>query len=158
MFSKDGKVFPQDMHHVSESDFTWLNWDLPLIFSSVAFLSFSFVAFYFMGKLNVFNENGRGSGTKLSFCLAPIVVATLISISRTCDYHHHYLDVLVGSILGTLVSYMCYRQYYPALDSNTSAKPYPLRNEDNAVVVNCKAEDSNSSDSETQGLLVNNSS
>lgn len=95
--------------------------------STVAFLSFGFVAFYFMGKLKVFNEDGRGSGTRLSYCLAPLMVAVLISISRTCDYHHHYTDVIAGGIIGILVAYICYRQYYPAFDSKLSNLPYPRR-------------------------------
>lgn len=35
-----------------------------------------------------------------------------------------HLDVIVGSILGLSVSYMCYRQHFPALTSQYSHKPY----------------------------------
>lgn len=80
-----------------------------------------------MGKLKIFNEDGRGSGTRMSFCLAPLMVAALISISRTCDYHHHYTDVLAGAIIGTSIAYLCYRQYYPAFDSKLCNLPYPRR-------------------------------
>lgn len=95
--------------------------------ASFAFLSFGFIAFYFMGKLKIFNEDGRGSGTRLSFCLAPLMVAVLISISRTCDYHHHYTDVIAGAIIGIAIAYLCYRQYYPGFDSKLCNLPYPRR-------------------------------
>jgi len=35
--------------------------------------------------------------------------------------------VLVGSVLGTLVSYFTYRQYYPSLGSEVSHRPYAPR-------------------------------
>jgi diacylglycerol diphosphate phosphatase/phosphatidate phosphatase len=40
----------------------------------------------------------------------------------------HWHDVLVGSILGTVVSYFSYRQYYPSLGSEVSHRPYSPRN------------------------------
>jgi len=118
--------------------------------ASFAFLSFSFVAFYFMGKCNIFNEEGRGSGTKLSFCLSPLIVAALIAISRTCDYHHHYTDVLVGSVLGLAISYLCYRQYYPPLDALNCSKPYPTKE---LVPKKVDETEEQGSESETKTLL-----
>lgn len=73
------------------------------------------------------------------------MIATLISISRTCDYHHHYTDVLAGGIIGILVAYLCYRQYYPAFDSKLSHLPHPRRsNQDRKCVVNGQEERSSS--------------
>ncbi|KAG6868280.1 hypothetical protein C0993_005565 [Termitomyces sp. T159_Od127] len=43
------------------------------------------------------------------------------------DYRHHWQDVLVGSVLGTVVSYFAYRQYYPSLASELSHRPYSPR-------------------------------
>ncbi|KAG6896128.1 hypothetical protein C0992_010169 [Termitomyces sp. T32_za158] len=43
------------------------------------------------------------------------------------DYRHHWQDVLVGAILGSVISYFSYRQYYPSLASELSHRPYSPR-------------------------------
>ncbi|XP_071448815.1 phospholipid phosphatase 4-like isoform X2 [Hetaerina americana] len=61
---------------------------------------------------------------RLCLSLLPLVGALLIALSRTCDYHHHWQDVVCGSLLGLLISYLCYRQYYPSLSSPLCSHPY----------------------------------
>jgi len=43
------------------------------------------------------------------------------------DYRHHWQDVVVGSLLGTVISYFTYRQYYPSLASDDSHRPHSPR-------------------------------
>jgi diacylglycerol diphosphate phosphatase/phosphatidate phosphatase len=56
------------------------------------------------------------------------------------DYRHHWEDVLTGSVLGLVVSYFSYRQYYPDLGSKTAHIPFTTRfeeteyDEDNGTV------------------------
>lgn len=39
----------------------------------------------------------------------------------------HWQDVLAGAILGTVLSYFSYRQYYPSLAFKNSQRPYSPR-------------------------------
>jgi len=59
--------------------------------------------------------------------LVPLAGATLVAISRTMDYRHHWQDVVVGSALGLTTAYFSYRQYYPSLTALHSERPYAPR-------------------------------
>lgn len=83
--------------------------------SSFAFAGFGFLTLYLMGKFQIFHKNGRGNSLPLLISILPTLTALTIAISRTCDYHHHWQDVVCGSLIGFLIAYLCYRQYYPAL-------------------------------------------
>ncbi|KAJ7285704.1 phosphatidic acid phosphatase type 2/haloperoxidase [Mycena rebaudengoi] len=93
--------------------------------SSLSFAGLGFLAYYLAGKLHLFDHRGYAGRAWLSFL--PFSGAALVAISRTMDNRHHWSDVLVGSILGTVVSYFSYRQYYPSLESEVSHLPYSPR-------------------------------
>ncbi|PFH52415.1 hypothetical protein AMATHDRAFT_140084 [Amanita thiersii Skay4041] len=93
--------------------------------SSLSFAGLGFLSFYLAGKVHLFDERGYTGKTWLA--LSPFAAAALVAISRTMDYRHHWHDVLVGSLLGTVLAYFCYRQYYPSLASKLSHRPYSPR-------------------------------
>lgn len=90
----------------------------------VSFVSMCFIALYLMGKLHVFGERGRGQSWRLLISITPLFFAMLVAVSRTCDYHHHWQDVTVGSLLGILIACVCYRQYFPSLSSRFADRSY----------------------------------
>lgn len=93
--------------------------------SSSAFAGLGFLAFYFAAKLHVFDR--RGYTAPAWIAMAPILGAALIAVSRTMDYRHHATDVIAGGIIGILVSYFCYRLYYPKLSDRNCHLPYEPR-------------------------------
>ncbi|KAF8894685.1 phosphatidic acid phosphatase type 2/haloperoxidase [Infundibulicybe gibba] len=86
--------------------------------ASLSFAGLGFFSFYIAGKLHLFDRKGHAGKAWIS--LFPFAGAALVAISRTMDYRHHWHDVLVGSILGTVLAYFSYRQYYPGLGSEYS--------------------------------------
>ncbi|CAH7668215.1 phosphatidic acid phosphatase type 2/haloperoxidase [Phakopsora pachyrhizi] len=97
--------------------------------SSAAWSGLGYLSLYMAGKFHVFDRNHLKiySTIKLWVSIAPIFAATLIAISRTMDYRHHWEDVLIGSLIGLGFSYLSYRNYYYPLSSKQSHRPYSPR-------------------------------
>ncbi|KAF8136640.1 PAP2-domain-containing protein [Boletus edulis] len=93
--------------------------------SSLSFAGLGFLSFYLAGKMHLFDN--RGHTHKAWISLTPLAGATLVAISRTMDYRHHWHDVVAGSILGLVVSYFAYRQYFTSLASPMSHRPHSPR-------------------------------
>eukprot|EP00092_Neocalanus_flemingeri_P001067 GFUD01001138.1.p1 GENE.GFUD01001138.1~~GFUD01001138.1.p1 ORF type:complete len:271 (+),score=24.12 GFUD01001138.1:65-877(+) len=91
--------------------------------SSFSFVAWGFVFFYLSGKLGTFHHTRPTPTWKLLLPLVFLVAPLTIALSRTADYHHHWQDVVVGSLLGFGIIWMVYRQHYPPLTSPHSAKP-----------------------------------
>jgi len=93
--------------------------------SSLSFAGLGFLSLYIAGKLHLFDE--RGHAPKAWLSVLPLFGASLVAISRTMDYRHHWQDVVAGSLLGILTATFSYRLYYPSLFSELAHLPYAPR-------------------------------
>ncbi|CAL1405368.1 unnamed protein product [Linum trigynum] len=76
-----------------------------------SFAGLGFLSLYLSGKLKAFDC--RGHIAKLCIIFLPLLVASLVGISRVDDYWHHWQDVFAGGVLGLTVSAFCYLQFFP---------------------------------------------
>ncbi|KAF8311631.1 PAP2-domain-containing protein [Clavulina sp. PMI_390] len=93
--------------------------------ASLSFASLGFLSLYLAGKLHLFDR--RGHAFKAWLALTPPFGAMLVAISRTMDNRHHWEDVTVGSLVGLVISYFAYRQYFPPLSADESHLPFEPR-------------------------------
>ncbi|SCU86870.1 LAMI_0D03906g1_1 [Lachancea mirantina] len=58
-------------------------------------------------------------------CLAsvPLLIATTVALSRTEDYRHHFVDVIIGSCLGMAIAFWAYHRNFPSISSPIPFKP-----------------------------------
>ncbi|KAK3902133.1 phosphatidic acid phosphatase type 2/haloperoxidase [Staphylotrichum tortipilum] len=107
--------------------------------SSFSFAGLGYLALFWAAQLRIFAHSHSGTIGGLSaraekvvrgdliralLCLAPLLAATMIAISRCQDYRHDVWDVCVGGLLGWTVAYWSYRRYWPRLGSGRCEEPY----------------------------------
>ncbi|PSR87838.1 Lipid phosphate phosphatase, partial [Actinidia chinensis var. chinensis] len=79
--------------------------------TSWSFAGLGFLSLYLSGKIKAFDR--RGHVAKLCVVFLPLLVASLVAISRINDYWHHWEDVFAGGLLGLTVATFCYLQFFP---------------------------------------------
>uniref|UniRef100_R7W032 Lipid phosphate phosphatase 2 n=1 Tax=Aegilops tauschii TaxID=37682 RepID=R7W032_AEGTA len=90
--------------------------------ASGAFAGLGFLSWYLAGKLKAFDR--RGHVAKLCIVLLPLLLATMVAISRVTDYWHHWQDVFAGGVLGLVVASFCYLQFFPPPYSEHGVWPH----------------------------------
>ncbi|KAL2018077.1 hypothetical protein VTK56DRAFT_1263 [Thermocarpiscus australiensis] len=106
--------------------------------SSFSFAGLGYLSLFLAGQMRIFahgvaagnsvTEHAeklvRGDLVRALACLAPLLGAAMIAISRCQDYRHDVYDVCVGAVLGWTVTYWSYRRYWPRLGSGRCHEPY----------------------------------
>ncbi|EOA81558.1 hypothetical protein ACJQWK_10499 [Exserohilum turcicum] len=94
--------------------------------SSVSFAGLFYLSIYLAGKLHVLDAKGEVWRTFI--VMVPTLGAALITGTRIMDARHHPFDVLSGALLGILVSWGSYRQYFPPVSETwRKGRAYPIR-------------------------------
>ena len=92
----------------------------------VSFAGLFYLSLYLAAKLHVLDS--KGEVWKSFIVLVPCIAAALVAGSRIMDARHHPFDVLSGSLMGILVAWGTYRQYFPPLQETwRKGRAYPIR-------------------------------
>ncbi|OCL07688.1 PAP2-domain-containing protein [Glonium stellatum] len=94
--------------------------------SSTAFGGLFYLSLYLAAKMHVLDS--KGEVWKTFIIMVPTLGAALIAGSRIMDARHHPFDVISGSLLGILVAWGSYRQYFPPVsEAWRKGRAYPIR-------------------------------
>lgn len=74
--------------------------------SSNSFSGLLYLSFWLAGQLSVARPGAPLY--RVIIVILPVILALYVAASRTADYRHHFSDVISGSILGSLIAYLCY--------------------------------------------------
>lgn len=89
--------------------------------SSESFSGLGYLYLWLSGQL-ITSHPQTGLWRKIVAFL-PVLGAMLIALSRTQDYRHHFVDVILGSVIGSVFAHFIYKRNFPALDSPLPFKP-----------------------------------
>lgn len=92
--------------------------------SSFSFAGLGTLALFLASQTHVLRP--RANTTAVILCLAPLIGATMVAVSRLEDYRHDVFDVTAGSLLGFGVALFNWRRYYPSLLARECDEPYGL--------------------------------
>ncbi|CBI26967.3 unnamed protein product, partial [Vitis vinifera] len=90
--------------------------------TSWSFAGLGFLSLYLSGKIQAFDRKGHVA--KLCIVFLPLLAASLVGVSRVDDYWHHWQDVFAGGLLGLVVAFFCYLQFFPPPYDNNGSGPY----------------------------------
>lgn len=89
--------------------------------SSQSFAGLGYFYLWLCGQL-LTESQSTGLWRKI-FAFIPLLGASLIALSRTQDYRHHFVDVILGSILGYAIGHFTYHRYFPPISNPLAFKP-----------------------------------
>lgn len=72
--------------------------------SSLSFSAAIYLTLYLATRLRITSGHTQGKTAKMLLILTPTLGAGFIAVSRLIDHHHHFSDIIAGSLLGTGVA------------------------------------------------------
>lgn len=89
--------------------------------SSISFAGLGYLSLWLSGQLIV--KHYQLGAWRSIVCMIPAFGAALIALSRTEDYRHHFIDVIIGSVIGMNIAVWSYFRYFPSLKVAKSFEP-----------------------------------
>lgn len=92
----------------------------PLGHSLISFSAFLFLAMWIFGQLQLSVNVASKPVYLYILSLLPLILAAYVALSRVQDYRHHFLDIVLGMLIGCTVAAAIYRKYFHSLFVETS--------------------------------------
>lgn len=89
--------------------------------SSISFSGLLYLTLWLFGQFKLLNTTPQHLHKYLLACL-PILLASYVALSRTQDYRHHFVDIILGSMLGTGFAIWSYHRHFHSIVSEDSEK------------------------------------
>lgn len=96
--------------------------------SSISFAGLFYLSLWLGGQFVV--TNAKVGSWRTIVAGLPTVGAALIALSRTEDYRHHFVDILIGSSIGLVIAYWSYHRNFPSISHPRSYEPWIIIEED----------------------------
>lgn len=91
--------------------------------SGHASLSFAGLFYLYLWIIGQFKLRRESYLWQHLVAIIPIILASYVGLSRTQDYRHHFLDIILGSGIGISVAFVVYFRYFPYLNLENSNVP-----------------------------------
>eukprot|EP00803_Ostreobium_quekettii_P005262 evm.model.scf_13EXC.18 EVM.evm.TU.scf_13EXC.18 scf_13EXC:215356-219713(+) len=91
--------------------------------TAYSFATMTVVAWYLVGKLDLFHATHRGQFVVGVVPLIPVGIASYIGLSRTLDYVHDFSDINAGGLIGLACGTYAYFLNYPSPFSKNCHEP-----------------------------------
>ena len=82
--------------------------------AAISFAGMVFLSLWLAGKLGILKKTG-GHVWQQFIIYIPIIAAGTVSITRTRDYYHDFVDITAGALLGSGLAIFNYMLKYPPL-------------------------------------------
>lgn len=78
--------------------------------SSISFSGLLFLTLWVLGQFKIFHT--KQPIYKIIIACLPLGLATYIALSRTQDYRHHFVDIILGTTIGCTFASLSYSRYF----------------------------------------------
>lgn len=79
---------------------------------SISFSTFLFLSMWLFGQLRLLRNVSSNPLYMYLFAGSPLLLATYVALSRVQDYRHHFVDIILGGILGCTIAVVIYRKFF----------------------------------------------
>jgi diacylglycerol diphosphate phosphatase/phosphatidate phosphatase len=89
--------------------------------SSISFSGLLFLTLWMMGQFKIFHT--KQPMYKIIIACSPLGLATYIALSRTQDYRHHFVDIILGTLIGCIFASLSYSRYFNEQETEDQSTP-----------------------------------